>query len=496
VKQDLITYSMAHDRLYESKGGKVIVGGYSFVIPQGSAVGDTFKIELSRASGTADGISQEVYLAAPTNQAIKTVRVGSAHYLVGDVAPFRWFNAGDFGDTNLLNNDVVQVFQSAVYRVNMPPEGSDFFDAMDSCCWNSSRVPVPSQALMNGAETNINSIVFGDGELDVRDVFVTFRRSLDPTLKWYGRYWSGGQRQYMEVPNAAPPTSRAPVSPLAKTDTALTRPLWAAVSADDVVFGGERTVQVPIRLRVGGGINASVVMLNLTVEPVDGAPTLTQAVAFAAAPGLGQPALNASRTAGNYAAAWLDSTAAGVGGTNVLGILTVQLPESLPARAAYRVHFEHVSISPNGLALIPCQTHDGILSSVPRDTCTWADGIPDLWRLRFFGGLSNALSRAMADPDGDCVCNYAEYLAGTSPLDAASVLRLVTQSPGQEPGAAARLRWQNNLNRRHVLEYRDSLTSGAWRPLYTNQNLDGAVSDFVDPASAGSSRFYRLRVAE
>ena len=76
-----------------------------------------------------------MYIATPTNgslaggavNSIKTVTVGQRKYIVGDVYPFRWFNAGDFGKTNLVNADVEQVFQSAVYGFNSPPFGSDFF---------------------------------------------------------------------------------------------------------------------------------------------------------------------------------------------------------------------------------------------------------------------------------------------------------------------------------------------------------------------------------
>lgn len=497
TRQDLITYSIAHDRLYESKDGKVILGGYSFVIPPGSVEGETFQIRLDRASGTADGISQDIYLATPTNQAIKTVRVGAARYLVGDVAPFRWFNAGDYGNSNLLNNDVVQVFQSAVYEINKPPRGSDFYDAMDSCCWDANRQPLPTHDLMNGSSATINAMVFGDGELDVRDVFVTFRRSLDPTLKWYERYWgNSGQRQYVEVPNGAPPASApAPLGPVAKTGT-LSRPLWAVVSAEDVVCGSQRTIQVPIQARLGGGLAVPVLMLNITVQPLENTPALTTQVTFTPASSLGAPTLSASRTLGNYSAAWLDNTAAGISGTNLIGTLTVTLPEQLPPGSAYRVHFEHASLSPNGLALIPCQTLDGLITVTALQECSRGDGISDLWRLRFFGGVALSDGRALADADGDGVCNYAEYLAGTNPLDSNSVLRLNTDSASAERWSGPRLRWQNNLHRRQILEYRDSLLSGEWMPLYTNQNLDGAVTEITDPGATGKARFYRLRVAE
>lgn len=68
-------------------------------------------------------------------------------------------------------------FQAAAYFVNRPPVGSDFFDAMDSS--NGSSTPI-----YNGSDASvIDTITLGDGALNVDDIFVTFRRSLDPTLK-------------------------------------------------------------------------------------------------------------------------------------------------------------------------------------------------------------------------------------------------------------------------------------------------------------------------
>src|SRR5579883_547274 len=215
TKQDLVAFSQAHDTLFAEAGGKVIVGGYAFQIPPNAAFGDTYQIQIGRPSATSDGVGapgSDVILVALTNgsltagseNAIKIVTAGQRSYVVGDCAPFRWFNAGDFGDTNLDNSDVMQVFQSAIYGNNYPPFGSDFFDSMDSCGvliggTNSNGLLVPGQAaanvnaLFNGDDTTINSIAFGDGVLDVCDVYVTFRRSLDPSLAWFQRFWSGGQ---------------------------------------------------------------------------------------------------------------------------------------------------------------------------------------------------------------------------------------------------------------------------------------------------------------
>ena len=123
---------------------KSSLGGYAFQIPPAATPSQTYQIQIGRPSATSDGIGapgSAVYIATPTNgslaagaiNSIKIVTAGQRKYIAGDCAPFRWFNAGDFGDTNLDNSDVEQVFQSAIYGLNYPPPNSDFFDSMDSC---------------------------------------------------------------------------------------------------------------------------------------------------------------------------------------------------------------------------------------------------------------------------------------------------------------------------------------------------------------------------
>jgi len=53
---------------------------------------------------------------------------------------------------------------------------------------NIVTIPTSLNTLFDGNDTNINQIVFGDGVLDVCDVYVTFRRSLDPSLTWFRRF--------------------------------------------------------------------------------------------------------------------------------------------------------------------------------------------------------------------------------------------------------------------------------------------------------------------
>ena len=120
-----------------------------------------------------------MFIATPTNgslsggaiNTIKNVTVGQRKYIAGDAAPFGWFNAGDFGDTNLDDSDVEQVFEAAVYGLGIhhwkaatsstawiPAAGTyvDFGHGYLEC--NSHRRSSPIRTLCwNGNDTTIDT---------------------------------------------------------------------------------------------------------------------------------------------------------------------------------------------------------------------------------------------------------------------------------------------------------------------------------------------------
>ena len=523
--QDLITYSQAHDTTFYSKDGKVILGGYSFVVPTTAPLGSQYQIQLGRASATSDGVSADVFIYMPTNgstnvgkvNTVKTVTVGSIPYIVGDVSDFRWFNAGDFGNGYLMNNDVLQVFQSACYGLNFPPAGvnaydttlryhyappgSDLLDAMDSCCGDILGVQLPSNVLFDGNDTTINQIGYGDGWLNVADVFVTFRRSLDPSLTWYARYWANGQRACMVTnnvfTNGVPHLAKAKTTaPKATSVPAGTAPAFASFSVDDLRGAAGAVLQAPIRVVLTGGWPLRIMMLNLTVQPLDGSPPLTQPVSFDAVSALGTPALTTSQGLNNFAAVWLDNTVMGLSGTNLVGLLTIAIPTNAPSTAAYLVRFDHVSGSPSGLGVFPQQTANGLITMCDRTGSIWNDGIPDSWRLRYFGSVSNLLSAADADADGDGVSNWLEFKAGTDPMNPLSKLQLIPSLWRSNDATGLRLQWPAGPNRRYILEYSTSLGLGSWLPITTNLMGDAGLPQVFDVNLSTESRFYRVRVAE
>ena len=475
LSQNLLTYPLIFGTEPYPTTSQVVVGGYSFGIPTNANPGDTYQVQIGRPSATTFpkvGYGLPVFIDAPADtnlvgpgslNAIKNVTIGYYKYLVGDVYPANWFNAGDFGQSNLVNIDVIRVFDFAAYHlppynIGTPPIKSDLYDALDSCgnigvldtvngyYTNTSVYPYPvvllqtnftavydtnnvllSQTattgtytniiyittyltvvpyyitniyqatppasattnvvqtsygaiitppinnLFSGNDTNINQIAFGDGVLDVCDVYVTFRRSLDSTLTWYERFWTNGVRVAdTGIPNHAAhvvtkSANAKVVQPLVQSHLASAPPL-VIFSAGNVQGTAGQTVQVPISATISGIYPLRLLMLNLSVESLTNAPLLTASVQFTqSASALGNPYTTDSTGNGNYSAVWLNdantgATGAGLTGTVTIGNLAVTIPANAPRGATYGVNFDHASASPNGLASFPNQTVTGYIT--------------------------------------------------------------------------------------------------------------------------------------
>ena len=523
LSQDLIEFSCAHSgQIYNQSGGQVILGGYGFQIPANATSNQTYQIQINRPSATSDGIGNpgsSVIIAAPTNNvtvngypvsALATVTVGQRKYIAGSVYPFRWFNAGDFGSTNIVNADVEQVFEYAIYEAWTPPSDTDFFDAADSCGNIGVLDTNPADvnygyytnagaysntysisSLFDGNDTTINQITFGDGVLDVCDVYVTFRRSLDSSLTWYRRFWNNGQRVAdTGAPNIAPKAAKSGSAPT-KAVTSSTVPPQVNFAAGDIQGSAGQVVQIPINATIFGSYPLRVLMLNLTVEPLDGSPALTTPVQFTQIAPLGAPYITDSKGNGNYAAVWLNSTNAGVTGTVTLGTLFVTIPAGASANAAYAVHFDHASGSPNGVASFPKQTLTGLITLSSRTNSTYGDGIPDSWRLRWFGTVNNYLSVSNACPSGDGINNWMKYVAGVdpnTPNDFPSV-NLKTPVPS---GATTAIHWPSVSSKQYVILRSSSLFPGNWTTIATNTGT-GTDMEF-DDNSTGAVKFYRVLI--
>ena len=495
--QTLISYSIAHDTVFLNTGGQIVVGGFSFTVPSSASDGEQYAIQVGSPSATSDGITTPVFIETPTNGSLTNGPVNSTkivtvrtnlYYLVGDVAPFHWFNAGDFGDTNLQNNDVTETFQTAVYGVNGPDLAtlnSDYFDAMDSSNGTTNNQYDPN------SDSVINTILYGDHVLAVDDVYVTYRRSLDPSLVWvYRQNTSKGKVAFTNANLINQPfgsNTPAIVSRLVSSG-----PRSIVVTADQVQTTGNLSLQVPVRVLAADSIPITVMMLRVEVEALDGSPPLTTPISFSGVTNLGTLFTEATQGPNDYAAAWLNSDSVGVSGTNILGALSVTLPSNVTTNSAYRVHFDHFSASPNGIGLFKATVQDGLITVGNRSASSWNDGIPDSWRLLWFGTVSNALSAANADPDGDGASNWQEYVAGTNPNDPASVFQfspVATFAPSNFT-----LQWPSVVNKHYTVQCASSLGSANWTTLATNISGTGQTMQWTDSNAPAKSRFYRALV--
>jgi hypothetical protein len=608
--QNLLTYPIVDGTDGGDTASQMVIGAYGFGIPSNAVAGDVYQIQIGRPSATTfSGLSVNPYgspvsFYAPANtnligpgsvNALKNVTIGQIKYLVGDVYPANWYNAGDFGSGNLVNIDVIRVFDFAAYPIAKPPTASDLFNALDSSgnlgvldsatgyytnayvsgvsgypyftnltysivnntifentngialstnptpagVFTSPNLPVylstdfvtineeytntyimtnadltittnvvpvnnfvnvsiqPGvSTLFNGNDTTINQIAFGDGVLDVCDVYVTYRRSLDSSLVWYQRFWTNGQLAAIRVPNVvgqAVVKSAVTSSTQPKAQTASTAPPQVHFTAGDITnCSSGQVVQIPITATIYGSYPLRVLMLNLTVEPLDGSPALTTPVQFTqTATVLGTPYTTDSAGNGNYSAVWLNSANAGLTGTVTIGTLSVTIPAGVSANSAYAVHFDHASASPNGLASFPKQTLTGIITMTTRTNSSYGDGIPDAWRLRWFGTVNNYLSLSNACPTGDGINNWMKYVAGVDP-------NVANDFPSTNPikpvpsGSNSSIHWPTVSGIQYVIQRSGSLFAGTWSNIATNTGT-GTDMEF-DDSSAGQTKFYRVLI--
>lgn len=251
-------------------------------------------------------------------------------------------------------------------------------------------------------------------------------------------------------------------------------------------------VQIPITANILGSYPLRVLGINLTLHPLDGSPEISNTVFFAQSSALGSPSIPAgSKFPANFNAAWLDATIPGLSNNATLGTLTVMLPTVATSSSAYSVHFDFVSGSPNGLVVFPKTLYPGLITTTARTNSSFGDGIPDSWRLRWFGTIYNVLSASNACPSGDGVPNWKKYVAGVDPNIPNDFPSVNTKTPVPISSTTA-IHWPSVYGKQYVIQRAPSLYGSPWTILSTNTGTGGDME--YDDTSTTPVKFYRVEI--
>lgn len=124
------------------------------------------------------------------------------------------------------------------------------------------------------------------------------------------------------------------------------------------------------------------------------------------------------------------------------------------------------------------------------------NGIPDDWELEYFGSITGAV--ASADSDADGMNNLQEYIAGTDPTNAASVL-CVTHAAcenGASESPQVVLQWESVPGRTYAIDEATDLTvtNRAWTSVAEGLSSTPPLNIYTTPPAVNSNvLFYRIR---
>jgi len=122
-----------------------------------------------------------------------------------------------------------------------------------------------------------------------------------------------------------------------------------------------------------------------------------------------------------------------------------------------------------------------------------SNSLPDWWELQYFGHLTG--TDPNADPDHDGMNNLAEWIAGTNPTNAASVLRLTLVSATNANNIA--VSWSSVAGKNYWLERSTNLLAGFNAVVSTNIAATAPTNTLTDTAILpGNTRFYRIGVEQ
>jgi Tol biopolymer transport system component len=117
------------------------------------------------------------------------------------------------------------------------------------------------------------------------------------------------------------------------------------------------------------------------------------------------------------------------------------------------------------------------------------DGMDDDWEMAYFGTLARD---GTGDFDGDGHTDLEEFLAGTDPTDANSILRAMLLLA---PDGTTTVLWHSVPGKSYRVEFKDGLDEGGWVGIPGVVQASGLTSSLRDETtSLAGQRFYRVLV--
>jgi hypothetical protein len=119
------------------------------------------------------------------------------------------------------------------------------------------------------------------------------------------------------------------------------------------------------------------------------------------------------------------------------------------------------------------------------------DGLDDTFQRKYFFPFTQANAAPKADPDGDRMSNYAEYVAGTVPTNAASTLKMQSTTT---TASGTTVKWQSVAGKRYQLMSRTNVVLGSWQNVGSVYTATNSAAQVLDASATNGVRFYRVQV--
>lgn len=134
---------------------------------------------------------------------------------------------------------------------------------------------------------------------------------------------------------------------------------------------------------------------------------------------------------------------------------------------------------------------NGFLEILPIVPDNNFDGLDDRFQRQYFPLFTATNAAPAADPDHDGMSNQSEFIAGTNPTNAASLLKL--QSTTQTTNGTT-IKWQSVVGKKYQVSSRLQFTNTSWVNIGTNVIATNSLAQFKDTTATNGQRFYRVQV--